>query len=148
MSDPLTSRAFTRTQPWGDYQRQVAGHREARLGKKDVGPQHEDERIWADSLHLDPDTVVAAEAKYVSSPGRSLYEGQVPPALREVLLADFDFEMDRYAKVIADPDNPVGRLRIIASTQAAADFLGARARRILGPGIDLQVRYVPSKGHP
>jgi hypothetical protein len=39
-------------------------------------------------------------------------------------------------------------LRLIASTQAAADFLGARARQILGPTIDLDVRYIPVKGQP
>lgn len=82
---------------------------------------------------MDPDTVVAAEAKFVSRPGRSLYEGDLPPTLADELLVPFDSEMTRYRAVIRDPDNPVRRLRLIASSPKAAEFLGARARRILGP---------------
>jgi hypothetical protein len=148
MNHPTESRPLTRTEPWADYQRQVAGAREARIGKENVGPEGEDERIWADSLHLDPDTVVAAEAKYVNKPGQGLYEGKVPPRMQDFLLRDFDREMHRYAQAIRDPDNPVGRLRIIASTAEAARFLEDRARRILGPAIDLQVRYTSPKGQP
>jgi hypothetical protein len=95
--------------------------------------------IWADGLHVDADAVVAAEAKFVSRPGRSLYEGDLPPALAEELLVPFDSEMRRYGAVIRDPNNPVSRLRLIASTPQAAEFLGARARSILGPGIDLRI---------
>ncbi|MCD5315020.1 hypothetical protein [Kineosporia babensis] len=50
--------------------------------------------------------------------------------------------MVRYRNVVMDPENPIGRLRIIASTAAAADFLGRRARQILGPDVDLDVRHV------
>jgi len=88
-----------------------------------------------------------AEAKYVSNPERSMYEGHLPPALVDRLFIRFDSEMERYRWLVEDPDNPISRVRIIASTRAAADFLRTRARRILGPTIDLQVRHTP-KGKP
>jgi hypothetical protein len=56
--------------------------------------------------------------------------------------------MRRYGELLKDPDNPIGRVRIIASTQTAAAFLESRARSILGPQADLQVRYTSEKGHP
>ena len=104
--------------------------------------------IWADGLQVDPDAVVVAEAKYVESPSRSMYEGKVPPALLDRLLLPFDREMERYGKLVEDLENPVSRIRIITSTQAAADFLGARARRLLGPTIDVDARHTPAKEQP
>lgn len=38
---------------------------------------------------------------------------------------------------------PAARLRLVASTPQAAEFLGARARSILGPDVDLQVVVHP-----
>lgn len=75
-----------------------------------------------------------------------MYEGRAPRATADVLLRDFDDEMERYGAVLSDPSNPVTRLRIITSTRAAADYLGARARRMLGPGIDLDVRHTDPAG--
>jgi hypothetical protein len=95
-------------------------------------------------LAVDPDTIVAVEAKFVINPGRSLHEGKAPA----FLWRDFDGELARYAKVVRHPDNPVGRLRIVANTRAAADVLGARARRILGDDIDIDVRYEPEGDEP
>lgn len=54
-------------------------------------------------------------------------------------MKQFDGEMERYGQPIRATDTPVGRLRIAASTDQAAEFLGQRARRILGPDIDLDV---------
>src|SRR5690348_4611458 len=68
---------------------------------------------------------------------------KIPPGMADRLLLGFDREIQRYGALVRNPDNPVRRLRIITSTQAAADFLGARARKILGPTIDLDVRHTP-----
>lgn len=130
---------MTSDAPWAEYQRQVAGPKEVRLGKGD-------DVIWADGLTTDPDTVVVAEAKRVKNAGSGMYEGKVPPRILDRLFRGFDDEMRRYGELLKDPDNPVSRVRIIASTQAAAAFLEARARSILGPQADLQVRYTPVKG--
>jgi hypothetical protein len=115
----------------------VAGDREVLLGEGD-------DAIWADGLQIDPDAVVVAEAKFIESPGRnSMYEGDMPPGMVDRLLRGFDREIQRYGVLVNSPENPVRRLRIITSTPAAADFLGARARKILGPDIDLDLRHTP-----
>lgn len=99
--------------------------------------------IWADGLQVDPDAAVVAEAKYVVTSRRSMYEGNVPPALLDTLLTRFDEEIRRYGALIKDPSNPISRLRIFTNTAAAASFLGSRTRAILGPNIDVDVRHTP-----
>jgi len=121
------------------YQRAVAGDPEVSLECS----ERPRDIIWADGLAIDPDTVVAIEAKYVVRPGRAIHEGTAPTFMQERGLRDFDGEMERYAQAIRYTGNPVGRLRLVTSTQAAAEFLGARARRILGDDIDLDVRHEP-----
>ena len=61
----------------------------------------------------------------------------------DFLLADFDSEMNRYRRLVEDPSNPVSRVRIITNTEDGADYLRQRARRLLGPTIDLDVRHTP-----
>lgn len=112
---------------WQEYQRRIADP-EVRLND-----------IWADGVHHDPDGVAAIETKYVSSPGKSIYEGTAPKWLVDKEMARFDDEMRRYRDVIDDATNPVARLRIYTSTPEAAEFLEARARSILGAGFELQV---------
>lgn len=51
--------------------------------------------------------------------------------------------MNRYRHLVEDPSNPVSRVRIITNTQDGADYLRQRARRLLGPTIDLDVRHTP-----
>lgn len=97
----------------------------------------------ADGVGFDPDTVVAIEAKYVEQPNRSMYEGKAPAYMEGQLFRTFDREMRRYGAVIRHSGNPVGRLRIVASTQAAADYLGVRARRLIGNGVDIEVQFRP-----
>lgn len=84
--------------------------------------------------------MVAVEAKYVRSPGGSaLHEGTAPSFIQDRWATEFDNEMTRYGQIIRGSGTPVGRLRIVAHTQAAADYLGGRARTILGPDVDLQI---------
>jgi hypothetical protein len=125
------------TADWAKYQRQHAGDAEIKLIAEDG------EVIWADGLTVDPDKVVAVEAKFVTNPQRSMYEGNVPDRLLDKLLRDFDQEMARYGAVIRDGANPVARLRIVTNTADAAKFLGNRARLILGASIDLDVQTKP-----
>ena len=117
---------------WMRYQRRTAGPEEYRLGTGE-------ERIWADSVQVDPDAAVAAEAKYVGSPGASVYEGNAPKWLVDEAMRGFDREMRRYKAVIEDESNPVARLRLYTDSPKAAEFLEARARAILGENIDLHV---------
>lgn len=139
LSDPANT--FVRTHKndpdWLAYQQKHAGPREVRL--RGVGPGGREREIFADGLHVDKDSVVAAESKWVENPARSSFQGDFPPKVQDMMMKDFDDEMFRYAAVIRDPSNPVGRLRIITSTEPAARYLLARARRILGDDIDLQV---------
>ncbi|QZN85816.1 restriction endonuclease fold toxin-2 domain-containing protein [Cellulomonas sp. C5510] len=129
-------RAVTRVEGWADYQRTWAGPEEFRLRSGDT-------RIWADGVHIDPDAVVAVEAKLVERPGASMWEGSVPDFLRDDLLAGFDDEVERYAAVIRGGDNPVERLRIVTSTPEAAEHLLARARSLVGEGLDVEVVVRP-----
>jgi hypothetical protein len=136
LTDPKNTKPVTSTKDWAHYQRRTTGPVEVKLGEGK-------KTVWADGLQVDPDAAVVAEAKYVAAPGRSMYEGKVPPAMLDFLLADFDSEMDRYRQLVQDPGNPVSRVRIITNTPDAADFLRHRASRLLGPHIDLDVRHTP-----
>lgn len=120
---------------WARYQRDVAGLTEVLLN-----PDNKDTQIWADGLGLDPDAVVAVEAKYVQNPGSGgLYEGGAPPEIEDLLMEQFDNEMARYGAALLDPSSPVQRLRIVTNTDAAAAYLEERARGLLPAGADLQV---------
>ena len=68
------------------------------------------------------------------------YEGNVPEHMADALMRSFDEEMTRYRNVVNDAGNPIGRLRIVTNTKAAAKYLGDRARRKLGDDIDLDVQ--------
>lgn len=131
-----TRRVISTDQTWMDYQRQWAGPEEYLL-------RSGDRTIWADSVHLDPDGVAAIDAKFIKSPGSSIYEGSAPPKVVDAVMKQFDGEMTRYAEVINDDQNPVARLRLYTSTPEAAAFLTERARAIVGPDIDLQVVLTP-----
>lgn len=123
------------TADWAAFQRRHAGDFEIKLTTADGAAT-----IWADGLTIDPDKVVAIEAKFVTDPPRSMYEGRAPDRVLERLLRGFDEEMSRYGDVIRDQANPVARLRLVVNTEAAARFLGARAQRFLGADIDLDVQ--------
>jgi len=120
------------------YQVRTAGDDEIRLVTSDGRTA-----IWADGVHVDPDGVVAVDAKHVRSPGRSMYEGTVPAGMRDRLMREFDEEMRRYGAVLNDPGNPVDRLRLFTDQPAAAAFLRQRASGILGPGVHVDVVLVP-----
>lgn len=141
-ADPNHTRKLTSTTPWADFQRLHAGDEEVKLKTSDGRND-----IWADGVSLDPDRIVAVEAKYVANPGRSIYEGAVAQPLLDKLLEDFDREMRRYGAIVRDHGNPVARLRLVASTERAGQFLGERARRILGSDIDIEVQVRPKGDH-
>lgn len=134
MADPEHTKPVTSAEPWAKYQRAHAGDREVKL--KTDNP---DDTIWADGLSDDPETVVALEAKYVVSSDRSMYEGKAPANILDVLLSDFDREMRRYGNVVRHDDNPIGCIRLITNTDAAAAFLGERSRRVVGDDVRIDV---------
>jgi hypothetical protein len=136
-ADPDNTKPVTSTEPWAKYQREHTGDREVKLRT-----DNPDDTIWADGISHDPETVVAAEAKYVVNSDKSMYEGKAPAKILDVLLSDFDREMRRYGNVVRHEDNPVGCIRLITNTDAAAIFLGDRARRVVGEDVrvDVEVR--------
>ncbi|WP_328990388.1 hypothetical protein OG394_29465 [Kribbella sp. NBC_01245] len=142
LADPEHTKPVTSDKPWAQYQRARVGDVEVELQTAEPGST-----IWADGLEIDPDTVVVVEVKYVTRPDRSLYEGTVPPRMLEVMLRPFDREMYRYASVVQHNANPVERIRLVTSTDAAARFLGERARRILGEDIDLDIQVWSEEEH-
>ncbi|HEY0216590.1 MAG TPA: restriction endonuclease fold toxin-2 domain-containing protein [Cellulomonas sp.] len=123
---------LTAQAPWADFQRTWAGPDTFKL-------TGEGRAIWSDGVHVDPDAVVAIEAKYIRSPGNSIYEGSAPKFVMDNAMRQFDEEIGRYASVIRDEANPVARLRIVTSTDAAAAFLRDRVVTLIGPDIDLHV---------
>jgi hypothetical protein len=125
LADPERAKPKTNAGPAYDFQRAYAGQPEIELHAEGGIV------IWADGLHVDPDGIVAAEAKHVSKPERSPHIGRMPYGQKENDRR-FDNEVDRYTAVIRDPSNPVGRLRIITNDREAADYLAARARRVMG----------------
>jgi len=140
LAEPGRTRRIKTDKEWAEYQREQSDP------EVYVWGADREEGVWADGLEVDPDTVVVVEAKFVDNPKRSMYEGTVyPPALLDKLLEKFDKEIERYGAVIRHAGNPVGRLRLVASTEAAGRFLGDRARRILGSHVDLDVQ-VRKKG--
>jgi len=97
----------------------------------------------ADGVALDPDTAVALEARFAGNPLASPYTGTSSQFGMDRVLSKFDDEMRRYGAVMADSGNPVTRLRIVASDPAAAQFLEARARALLGDRFDVVGEYRP-----
>ena len=142
LADPEHTKPVKSDKPWARYQRACVGDVEVELQTAEPGST-----IWADGLEIDPDTVVVVEVKYVSRLDRSLYEGNVPPRMLEVMLRPFDREMYRYASVVQHNANPIERIRLVTSTDAAARFLGERARRILGEDIDLDIQVWSEEEH-
>jgi hypothetical protein len=142
LADPEHTKPVTSDKPWAQYQRARVGDVEVELQTAEPGST-----IWADGLEIDPDTVVVVEVRYVTRPDRSLYEGTVPPRMLEVMLRPFDREMYRYASVVQHNANPIERIRLVTSTDAAACFLGERARRILGEDIDLDIQVWSEEEH-
>ncbi|MFB6724888.1 restriction endonuclease fold toxin-2 domain-containing protein [Kribbella sp. NPDC056345] len=142
LADPEHTKPVTSDKPWAQYQRARVGDVEVELQTAEPGSM-----IWADGLEIDPDTVVVVEVKYVSRPDRSLYEGNVPPRMLEMMLRPFDHEMYRYASVVQHNANPIERIRLVTSTDAAARFLGERARKILGEDIDLDIQVWSEEEH-
>lgn len=90
--------------------------------------------------------MVTIDAKWVNKPGapNAFNEGRIPEFMRERVEGGFVDEIIRYGKVISDPTNPVDRLRLTVSTEAAGDYWGRLAREHLGPDADIEVRLEPN----
>lgn len=56
---------------------------------------------------------------------------------------DLDDEMTRYDEMIRLSGNPVSSLILVTNTPESVEFLGQRARQILGPDIELHIRLDP-----
>ncbi|WP_147681517.1 hypothetical protein [Actinomyces ruminicola] len=117
------------------YQHRVLGTDVERVIPTGVG----DETIIADAVTADGNLAIAFDTKYTKGGSGSLYEGGRP----EFLYKDFDREIRRYGQAIRNPNNPLGGLTIVTNTDKAAEFLGQRARSILGPDFPLIIRVVP-----
>lgn len=130
------ARYQTSQEPWADYQRRVVGDPEVTL-------RGGGERVNADGIGVDPDAIVALDAKHIGNPAASPYDGTAPQFMMDRLLEGFDSELSRYGAVVLDEANPVQRLRIVTSDPSAVPFLQARAQQVLGDQIDVVVEYRP-----
>lgn len=145
LRDSSRSHFKTNESPAYDYQRHQAGAPEIRLFSRTEDP------IWCDGIHVDSDGVIAVDAKYVGKPDRSPHAGRMamPPGAQERYNREFDYEIERYVAVLRDPENPVERLRIITNNEHSAEYLGARARNVMGRDAErLDVRIDTSIGLP
>lgn len=140
LSDPDHTKLVAFDEPWARYQREHAGDVEARLTITDPPDQ-----IWVDGLAVDPDRAVAVEAKFVSNPGRSMYESNVPEAMLDILLEDFDDEMRHYGDLARDTGNPITRIRLVVSSEKTGAFLGERARRPISDGVEFDIQVRPEQ---
>ena len=133
--DELPTRTHPPSTPAYEYQHRVLGTDiERQL------PVSEGKTIWADSVTVEDGGVAMAwNAKYKEGGDKALYHGGRP----DFLMRDFDKEVRRYRKVIESSDNPVSTLNLVTNTPEAVEFLGQRARDILGPDIDLVVHFIP-----
>jgi hypothetical protein len=85
-------------------------------------------------------SVVGSDDEFVEVEGRCLDLVFGPECGVDLMFRGFDREMERYANIVRHEGNPVERLRLVTNTEAAAGFLGERARRIIGDDIDLDVQ--------
>lgn len=131
-------------EPWFQYQVAHTGPTEFQLGT--VSPTGTTIERWADGLTIDPDGIAALDAKFVKNPGdNSMFEGRAG-FMQERLMKEFDDQMADYAAIVRDPDNPVSRVRIVASTPESVTYLSERARAVMGGDVDLQVVHRPWEG--
>ena len=120
--------------PAYDYQHRVLGTDVERQLTTDSGDD-----IWADSVTTDGTITKAWDAKHTEGGNNALYQGKGP----EFLMEDFDGEMERYGEVIRSSGIPVSSLTLVTNTPESVEFLGQRAREILGPDIELHIQLKP-----
>ena len=133
--DELPTRIHPPSTPAYEYQ-----HRVLETDIERQLPVSEGKTIWADSVTVEDGGVAMAwDAKYTEGGDKALYHDGRP----DFLMRDFDKEVRRYRKVIESSDNPVSTLNLVTNTPEAVEFLGQRARDILGPDIDLVVHFIP-----
>ncbi|VEI16314.1 hypothetical protein [Actinomyces viscosus] len=117
------------------YQHRVLGTDVERQLTTDSG-----ETVWADSVTTDGTGITKAwDAKHTGGGDSALYQGKAP----EFLMGDFNDEMKVYGEVIRSSGNPVSSLTLVTNTPESAEFLGQRARDILGPDVELHIQLVP-----
>ena len=132
--DDLPTKTRKASTPAYEYQHRVLGTDVERQLTTDSGDD-----IWADSVTTDGTITKAWDAKHTEGGNNALYQGKGP----EFLMEDFDGEMERYGEVIRSPGNPVSSLTLVTNTPESVDFLGQRAREILGPDIELHIQLKP-----
>ena len=132
--DDLPTKTRKASTPAYEYQHRVLGTDVERQLTTDSGDD-----IWADSVTTDGTITKAWDAKHTEGGDKALYQGKGP----EFLMEDFDGEMKRYGEVIRSSGNPVSSLTLVTNTPESVEFLGQRAREILGPDIELHIQLKP-----
>jgi hypothetical protein len=86
-------------------------------------------QVWADGVRAADAHVL--EAKYIDNPARSPYiaGSACPPFVREAAQAQADKEFQRYAAVLADPNNPVHEMEVITSDKRAVAFFNGLLKK-------------------
>ena len=132
--DELPTKTRTASTPAYDYQHKVLGTDVERLLTADNG-----DTVWADSVTTDGTITKAWDAKHTGGGHSALYQGKGP----EFLMKKFDDEMRVYGEVIRSSGNPVSSLTLVTNTPESLEFLGQRARDILGPDVELHIQLKP-----
>ena len=132
--DELPTKTRTASTEAYQYQHRVLGTDVERLLTADNGVE-----VWADSVTTDGTITKAWDAKHTGGGDKALYQGKGP----EFLMNKFDGEMKRYGEVIRSSGNPVSSLTLVTNTPESVEFLGQRAREILGPDVELHIRLDP-----
>ncbi len=110
--DDLTARNNVARGDAGAYQSRTVGDTEYQLSGGGAN-------VWADGI--DETTNMAQDAKYVGNEARSPFIGDsnIPPFIRDKIMADLNDEFSRYSQVINDPSNPIEGLEIITNNPNA-----------------------------
>jgi hypothetical protein len=91
------------------------------------------ESFWADGLRS-PNSIL--EAKYIVNPARSPFipGTAIPPGVRQSIVGQVRGEFRRMGAIVADPSNPISRIKVITNSQAARPFFESLLEEFRIPG--------------
>ena len=115
-ADQFESRPAQGSGEWHEFQVDVAGPRETRIAGGG-------EEIWADGINFDE--ALIREAKFASNPFNSpvIASSSAAPVAKAQYQARLDAQLEQYAAIIHDRNNPIRGLQMITNNIEAAALL-------------------------
>jgi len=103
-------------------------------GTEEIQVRDGDEKIWADGIRVTDGFLL--ECKFIGKPKKSPFVkgSQIPPFIRDDIIADIENEFFRYAAVINDPHTPVIGLEVIINEPQSTHFFQEMLNRYQIPG--------------